>query len=135
MDLKESWRRERLRERAKEPFSPSLFSHVGGLVRRHQLGAEFCRLLENMTEEGAEKMARDYQDVAKVPYEPPLFFLATLEELEVIQETLSGLENPYLRWAHSPEEMILSPHLWRRQHDLDPEKLAQRHLAELFWHD
>ena len=135
MDLKEAWRRERLRERAKEPISPSLFSYVGGLVRRHQLGAEFCRLLENMTEEGAEKLARDHESAAKVQYEPPLFFLATPEEFEVIQEILSDLDNPYLRWAHSPEEMLLSPHLWRRRPGLEPEELAQRHLAALFWHD
>jgi hypothetical protein len=135
MDLKESWRRERLRERAKEPFPPSRFSHVGGLVRHYQLGREFCRLLEGMTEAGAEELARNGQSEAKVTYEPPLFFLATPEEYLVIQEILSGLDNPYLRWAHSPEEMLLSQPLWRQRSDLDQEELATRHFAALFRND
>lgn len=135
MDLKNSWRQERLRERAKQPFSPALFSHVGGLVRRHHLGGTFCRLLEDMTEAGAEKLAHECQSKAKVPFKPPLFFLATPEEFQVIQEILSGLDNPYLRWAHSPEEMLLSQPLWRRRPGLDPEELAERHFAALFMSD
>ncbi|MFW6113019.1 MAG: hypothetical protein ACOC8G_01735 [Thermodesulfobacteriota bacterium] len=135
MDLKDTWRQKRLRERAKEPLTPSRFSQVGGLVRRYKLGAEFCRRLETLTEAGAEKLAREAGSMAKVPYEPPLFFLATPEEFQVIQEIISTLDNPYLSWAHSPEEMLLSPYLWRRRPDLDQEELATHHLAGLFWSD
>lgn len=130
MDLKESWRRKR--ERGKEPFSPSRFSHVGGLVRLYRLGEVFCRLLGALTTAGAEKLARDYQGDAKVPYEPPLFFLATPEEYLVIQEILSGLDNQYLTWAHSPEEILLSQPLWHRSPGLPPEVLANQHFAVLF---
>ena len=135
MDLKDTWRQKRLRERAKEPLTPSLFSHVGGLVRRYKLGAEFCRRLETLTEEGAEKMAREAGSAAKVPYEPPLFFLATPEEFQVIREIISTLDNPYLSWAHSPEEILLSQALWRRRPGLEPEELARIHLAGLFKHE
>ena len=132
MDLKDSLRRQRLRGREKEPFSPSLFSHVGGLVRRHHLGVVFCRRLGIMTAEDAEELARSRRADAKVPYEPPLFFLATPEEYQVIQEILSYVDNPYLVWSHSPEEMLLSQPLWRQRPGLDPEDLAQRHFAALF---
>ena len=132
MDLKETWRRERLRGREKEPFSPSRFSHVGGLVRRHQLGEEFCRFLGAMTTVSAEKLARDCQSGTKAPYEPPLFFLATPEEYAVIQKILSSLDNPYLAWAHGPEEILLSQFLWQRRPGLEPEELANRHFAVLF---
>jgi hypothetical protein len=135
MNLKDAWQRERLRERAKEPFSPSLFSQVGGLVRRYHLGEAFCRTIETITEEAADKLAGEGASLAKVPYEPPLFFLATPEEFQVIQEILSGLDNPYLRWAHSPEEMLLSQTLWRRRPGLEPQELATRHFAGLYWND
>lgn len=135
MDLKDSWRQKRLRGKEKAPFSPSRFSRVGGLVRSYHLGREFCRLLKAMTDEGANRMARDYRSAAKVPYEPPLFFLATAEEFQIIQEILAGLDNPYLRWAHSPEEMLLSQPLWRRRPGLEAQELASRHLAGLFLHD
>jgi len=135
MDLKDFWLQKRLRGKEKEPFSPSRFSHVGGLVRRYHLGEAFCRLLKDSTEAGAEKLAWDSQSKAKVPYEPPLFFLATTEEYPVIQEILAALDNPYLRYAHSPEEMLLSQPLWRRRPDLDQKELAARHLAALFLHD
>jgi hypothetical protein len=133
MDLKDSWRRERLRGREKEPFSPSRFSHVGGLVRRYRLGAAFCRVLRTMEEAEAEKLARARRSDAKAPYEPPLFFLATPEEFQVIQEILSGLDNPYLAWAQSPEEILLSQPLWRRRPGLEAQELAHRHFAALFF--
>ncbi len=132
MNLKDSVRQSRVRGRAKEPFSPSLFSRLGGLVRRHHLGEAFCRLLEILAAERAEKLAQRLRSEAKPPYEPPLFFLATPEEYRVIQEIISVLDNPYLAWAQNPEEILLSQPLWRRRPGLSPEVLASHHFAELF---
>lgn len=132
MDLKETLRHRRARGREKAPFAPSLFSHMGGLVRRHQLGEGFLRLICSMTGEQAENLARRHRADAKPQYEPPLFFLATPEEYRVIQEILIVMENPYLPWARNPEEILLSQPLWRRRPDLAPEALAGRHFAELF---
>ena len=133
MDLKDSLRRQRLRGREKKPFAPSLFSHVGGLGRRHHLGAVFCQRLGTMTAEDAEELARSHYSDAKVQYEAPLFFLATPAEYQVIQEILSGLDNPYLAWTHNPEEILLSLTLWQQRPDLDPKDLAHRHFAVLFF--
>jgi hypothetical protein len=132
MDLKDTLLRDRARGKVKEPFSPSLFSHVGSLVRRHHLGEDFCRLADSMTAAAAETLARRCLSAAKPRYEAPLFFLATSAEFLVIQEILAGLDNPYLAFAHCPEEMLLSATLWQRRPDLDPKVLASRHLAALF---
>ena len=131
MNLKDSLRRDRLRVKEKEPWAPSLFSYVGGLVRRHGLGETFSGLLGQMTGASAEKLAQTHHSAPKAPYEPPLFFLATAEEYQVIQKILSGLDNPYLAWACSPEEIFLSQTLWKRRPGLDPETLASRHFAAL----
>jgi len=131
MNLKDSLRQDRARGKVKEPFPPSLFSHIGGLVRRHRLGEEFCRLLGSMTSAGAETLARRCLSGAKPQYEAPLFFLATRDEYEVIHRIIAALDNPYLSWAHSPEEMLLSTPLWQRRPGLDPEILTSRHFAAL----
>jgi hypothetical protein len=132
MDLKETLRQGRARGREKAPFSPSLFSHVGGLVQRHGLGEAFLGLVHTMTAAQAEDLARRHHSEAKPLYEPPLLFLATGEEYRLIQQILMVMDNPYLAWAHSPEEILLSLPLWSRRPDWSPEALSSRHFAELF---
>jgi hypothetical protein len=132
VDLKDSLRQDRARGKVKDPFSPSLFSHIGGLVRRHRLGDDFCRLIGPMTAAGAETLARRCLSEAKPRYEAPLFFLATREEYQVIQKILAGLDNPYLYFARSPEEILLSATLWQRRPGLDPEVLTSRYFAVLW---
>ena len=131
MDLKDALRQDRARVKVKEPFSPSLFSHTGGLVRLHHLKEDFCRIVESLTAAGAETLARRCLSAAKPRYEAPLFFLATSEEYLVIQKILAGLNNPYLAFAHCPEEILLSATLWQRRPGLDPEVLVSRHFAAL----
>jgi len=131
MDLKDSLRQDRARGKVKEPFSPSLFSHVGGLVRRHHLAEEFCRLTVTMTTAGAETLARRCLSEGKQQYAAPLFFMATSEEYQVVQKILTALGNPFLAFAHSPEEILLSGTLWQRRPGLDPEILTSRHFAAL----
>ena len=132
MDLKASLRQDRVRGREKQPLSPSPFSHIGGLVRRHRLGENFSRLIGSITTGGAEALARACRVEAKPQYEAPLFFLATPEEYQVIHQILAVLGNPYLAYARSPEEILLSRPLWQRRPGLDLEELDSRHLAALW---
>jgi hypothetical protein len=132
MDLKETLRQGRARGREKAPFPPSLFCRIGGMVRRHGLGEAFLGLCRALPAVQAEDLARRHRSEAKPFYEPPLFFLATSEEYRLIQEILAVLTNPYLAWAASPEEILLSQPLWGRRPDWSPEALSSRHFAELF---
>jgi hypothetical protein len=131
MDLKESLRRDRTRGQAKSPLAPDLFSQVGGLVRRHRLGEAFCRLMGTMTGARGGALARACGSHAKPSYEAPLFFLATPEEFHFVQRIVAELANPYLAWARSPEEILLSLPLWQRRPGLDPEILSSRHYGAL----
>jgi hypothetical protein len=131
MALKDSLRQDRARGKVKEPFSPALFSYVGGLVRGYDLGEDFCRIVETMTASGVDILARRCLSEAKPRYEAPLFFLATSAEYLVIQRILAGLDNPYLAFAHCPEEILLSKTLWQKRPGLDRELLFSRHLAAL----
>jgi hypothetical protein len=131
MDLKEFRQQVQARRRERQPFRRSRFTRVGGVVRRYGLDESFCRLLAGMDQRRAELLARAHASQAKPPYEPPLFFLATPEEYAVIQEILQLQDHPYLAFAHSPEEMLLSGILYTHVPDLDPELLATRHFASL----
>jgi len=84
-----------------------------------------------MTASGIETLARRCRTEAKPRYEAPLFFLATREEYQMIHRILAGLDNPYLFFAHSPEEILLSTPLWQQRPGLDPEVLTSRHFAAL----
>lgn len=132
MDLKESLRRDRIQGKDKEPWPRSLFVHVGGLVRRHRLGGGFGQNIRQMTATETEAWARAFLTEPKPLYEPPLFFLATPEEYRVIQEILVQAHNPYLAWAFSPEEILLSGPLFAKHPGLESEVLASRHFAALF---
>jgi hypothetical protein len=84
-----------------------------------------------MTCAAVEILARRCRADAKPPYESPLFFLATSAEYLLIRKILTGLNNPYLAFAHCPEELLLSATLWQRRPGLDQDVLASRHFAVL----
>ena len=132
MDLKARLRQDRAWGRVKEPFSPSFFSHLGGLVRRYRLGEDFARLAGSLTPLQVEVVARKSHNDAKPAYRAPLFFLASPEEYRVIEKILAGLDNPYIVFAHCPEEILLSRTLWEKRPGLAPEELLSRHLAALW---
>ena len=135
MNLKDSLRRDRVRGKGKEPLPRTLFAHVGGLVRHYRLKEKFCQIIAQINAGGIEDLVQAHQDTPKNSYEPPLFFLATPEEYRVIKEILIEADNPYLAWAASPEEILLSRPLYIRCPDLAPEALAARHFAALFVND
>ncbi|MBM4285205.1 MAG: hypothetical protein FJ128_08140 [Deltaproteobacteria bacterium] len=131
MNLKDSLRQSRLLGRRKDPLIRTPFTHVGGLVRAYDLGAEFCRHLRQLDPAGAIILARVYRNEPKPAYNPPLFFLAKPEEWALVREILEASDSPYLAQAHSPEEILLAGHLWARHPGLDAEELSRRHFAAL----
>lgn len=132
MDLKERVRHSRELARRKEPFPLSRFALVGALLRHYGLGRTFLELWRTMTPKQAEELACRYKAAAKPVWEPPLFFLASPEEWDLIQAILASADNPYLDYVRSPEELLLAPFLWRRRPDLSPETLSCRHFGFLY---
>lgn len=132
LSLKETLLRERAKEKGKDPFSPSLFAHVGGLVRRHRLGGNFTRALRELTPEGVHYLVQALRRAPKPPYLAPLFFLATWEEYQEIIHIMAAAPNPYLIFACNPEEILLSGALYDKYPELSRETLASRHFATLF---
>jgi len=116
--------------RRKGPFRPTLYSRVGGLVRQYCLDDAFLRALDSP---GGQSRGREaaVRPKRKAPYAPPLFFLSTEREHRVTSAILTKAKNPFLEYANSPDEILLSAELFRRNPSLSPETLACHHFETL----
>jgi hypothetical protein len=130
-DLLRNIKTGRADRRRKEPFRPSLYSQVGGLVRRYALDERFVRALDDAPGLPRDDEPRTIRQKRKEPYEAPLFFLSTEEEHGVTLAILVAVTNPYLQYVTTPDEILLSAELFRRNPSLSPETLACHHFETL----
>lgn len=132
MNLLEQIKDQKLKEKSKRPFNRSLFTIVSTIVQKHRLDHTFLGRLKDL-EEGL--MAPPFDPArlrAKEPLEPPLFSLCPLEPYRLTRAIIERVNNPYLKFARSPEEIRLSFVLHQRRPDLPPEMLRRHHFENLF---
>jgi hypothetical protein len=67
--------------------------------------------------------------------ENSLFSLVTKEEYSLTVSIIDKIQNPYLKFASSPEEIILSSPLYHINPSLDSEKLMRYHFMTLYLHE
>lgn len=131
MNLLERIRSQRAEKRKKQPFQPTLYARISGLVRAHGLGEAFLQRLEV----GADPVSEDDQALEKErwkePYQPPLFALSTEEQYRLTMAIISTAGNPYLDFVSSPEELLLCGPLFRRNPSLRPDLLSRYHFETL----
>lgn len=124
-------RTERARRTAKRPFERTLFDRINGLVRAHALGKGFLGRLAVADEEPCpEDEGRDRVKSTE-SFEAPLFSLSGEEEYRVTMAILDAVNNPYLRFAASPDEILVCGRLFRRNPRLGASVLARRHFETL----
>jgi len=130
-DLRRRLTKERRQRQAEQPFQRSLFVKVQALVERYGLGEDFLGRIDKFT--GNFSLAKLQANVvrAKEILPLPLFALATPEQYRLVMAIIEKVNNPYLHFAHSPEEILLSTPLFRGHPDLAPEKLAAHHFQAL----
>jgi hypothetical protein len=121
----------RAREKRKRPFERTLFDRINGLVRAHALGGAFLARLAGAGEEPHPEHGREGRVKAKELFEPPLFSLSSEDEYRVTMAILNAVNNPYLRYAASPDEILLCGPLFRRNPRLGPDTLARHHFEAL----
>jgi hypothetical protein len=120
----------RARARPRRPFTRTAFTVVGALVREHKLDESFLDSLREDAAQGTE-WVWSYELLPKSPFEPPLFALVAADEFRLTQTILAAVDNPYLPFAHSPDELLASGPLFRLNPDLPPVILAQAHFRAL----
>ena len=135
MSLLQNIRSERSRHRKKQPFVRDTFNQIHGLVRRYGLEERFLTVLENEGDYLSETNLEGRRIREKVPFESPLFSLATAEEYRLATAILSKVDNPYLQFAHSPEEILLSRPLYHLNPALNSEILKCCHFETLLMYE
>ena len=135
MDLLKDIKQKRAKQRRKQPMGRNAFNHVSGLVKRHGLDKSFLDILVNVEDYIARENLKFSRVRVKMPMESPLFSLATEDDYAVTMSIISKVENSYLMFAHSPEEILLCSPLYRLNPSLPPEKLMRYHFETLFLHE
>lgn len=122
---------ERARKRAKLPFKPNLFQKILALVRKYGLTEDFIAQMGELTQHRwLEKPQYDRIKVKK-NLEVPLFALSTSEEYGLTLAIIEKVNNPYLPFATSPEEILVCNALFQCDPAIEPQKLASHHFHTL----
>ena len=135
MDLLKDIKRKRAKQRQKMPLKRDVFNQISSLVRRYGLKDAFLDLLEKVEDYPSGESLKLARVRLKTPMEGALFSLATKDEYDVTMSIIAKVNNSYLNFAHSPEEILLSKPLYRLNPSLSPEKLRRYHFETLFLHE
>ena len=125
MDLLEHIRHKRTRKRKKQIFEREVFTQISAMVRWYGLDESFLKKLDNVEDyPSVEKM--DFIRIkTKKPFDFPLFSLSSRDEYDLTRAILRKMNNSYVSFAHSPEEILLSGILYRMNAELRPEELRR----------
>ncbi len=131
MDLLRHLRSQRAERRRKQTFQPSLFDRINALVKAHALDESFLRRLEASESAPTEDDLVSDHLMRKEPFEPPLFSLSTEEQYRLTAAIIARLDNLYLGFVTSPDEILLCERLFRLNPSLPPDSLARHHFKAL----
>jgi hypothetical protein len=135
MNLLEHIRHKRTRKRKKQLFEREVFTKISKLVRWYGLDQNFLNKLDTVENyPPGEKM-----DLCRVrtkkPFDFPLFSLSSRDEYGLTRAILRKVNNPYVSFAHSPEEILLSGILYRMNSELQLEELRRYDFETLLLYE
>lgn len=131
MTLLQHIRKERARQRRKQPLKRDVFKQISSLVRWYGLEENFLTVIDSAEYYLAQTNLELHRFREKMPFEPSLFALVTAAEYRLTKAIISKTDNPYLQYAHSPEEIFLSGLLYRLNSALPAETLIRNHFEML----
>ena len=131
MKIKQYIKKERAQKKKKKPFKRDIFNKISGLVRRYELDNGILKRLDKAVDYLPEEKTISDQFRPKISFKFPLFSLATKEEYHLAMAIIQKIDNPYLQFAQSPEEMLLCQPLYRLNPALSHEQLMQYHFETL----
>jgi hypothetical protein len=135
MNLLEHIRNKRTRKRKKRSFEREIFTQISTLVRWYALDENFMKKLDNVEDYPPGKKMDFVRVKTKKPFDFPLFSLCSRDEYDLTRTILRKVNTPYLLFAHSPEEILLSEILYRMNTELQPEKLMRYDFETLLLYE
>jgi hypothetical protein len=131
MDLLEKIKNERAQSKKKRPFRRTLFDKVNGVVRKYSLEESFLSRLEVPEDYLSEAKVEFAQLRKKKPIEFPLFSLSAEKEYRLTTAIMNKVDNPYLEFAQSPDEIAISKTLFDLNPSLGVDTLQRYHFETL----
>ncbi len=131
MDLLQKIKSERAQSKKKRPFKRTLFDKVNGLVRTYSLEESFLSRLEVQEDYLSEAKVECAQLRKKRQIKFPLFSLSAEEEYRLTTAIMSKVNNPYLEFAQSPDEIAISKTLFDLNPSLGADTLERYHFETL----
>lgn len=133
MDLLRKIRSDRARQRSKQARGRNVFNTVSCIVKAYGLGENFLKLLNEAEDSPSDKSVKPIEVKAKKELELPPFSLVSEREYRLVMAITDKLDNPYLQFAHSPEEMLLSAQLYEADPLIGSEDLQRHHFETLLF--
>lgn len=128
-------RKKQTRKRKKQPFERTIFTRICTLVKMYDLGECFIEGLEKREYSSDLENLEFSREKAKDTIESPLFALATEKEYRIAMSIIGKVDNLYLQFVHSPEEILLCKPLYRLNPSMDSEKLMKFHFETLYLYE
>jgi hypothetical protein len=125
MDLLEHIRHKRTRKRKKQIFEREVFTQISAMVRWYGLDESFLKKLDNVEDYPSVEKMDSIRIKTKKPFDFPLFSLSSRDEYDLTRAILRKMNNSYVSFAHSPEEILLSGILYGMNAELRPEELRR----------
>ncbi|UCG11313.1 MAG: hypothetical protein JSU72_12250 [Deltaproteobacteria bacterium] len=131
MDILQHIKSDRARKRRKQAYHPSLFGRINGLVKMYDLDKTFLQKLDNSPDFSLQEQFESARVRVKSDYEPPPFSLATDEQYSLTKAIISRVDNPYIWYANSPDEIFLCGVLFAQNSSLGTNQLERYHFETL----
>ncbi len=133
MDLRKNIKGDRARQRIKRHREDKVFNTVCTIVKNYGLKEDFLTVIDNLNldpDPGRHPLG-GLEIRAKQPIEIPPYCMVPVEEYGLVLEIINRLDNPYLSFARSPEEMVLSVRLHKSDPSLDARHLLRHDFRTL----
>ena len=135
MNLLHHIKHKRAKQKRKQPIKRDVFNQICSLVKQYDLKESFLSVLDNVEDDLSGENFKFNRVKLKTPMESSLFFLATKDEYALIMSIIGKVDNAYLKFANSPEEILLCGSLYRLNPSLTNEKLMRYHFETLLLHE
>jgi hypothetical protein len=135
MDLLKDIKQKRARQKQKKPFRRNAFHQICCIVKQYGLTNDFLSIIDNVDAFVSRESLNFPRIRVKAQLENHLFPLATKDEYMLTMSIISKIDNPYLKFVHSPEEIIWCNSLYRLSPSIDSKKLIRYHFETLYLHE
>jgi hypothetical protein len=125
MDLLQNIKSDRIRQRKKQSYRKDVFNTVSCIIKAYGLDDNFLKLLDKTANHSFRNSMQFAVVKAKKETEFSPFCLVSKERYRLTTAIVGKSGNPYLQFARSPEEILLSAALYQANPSLSPRDLLR----------